>query len=165
MMFSWTDPRRCRTQGIAAYYAPAAAEIYRAESAVSASERQLQAAMERARVDEEELEKAKGRWWRSKTSREKNASAYGEVSARRTDAKAALEKARTLFAEVDRECEKARAELDESERETAAAKEALAFAEQAASAHADIIRAAKVEVDRLTKQAEKAMSSLKFPQL
>lgn len=135
-------------------------EIYRAESALSVSEQNLRALLEKAREDERALEAARARWWRSgRDVRERRERANATALAYE-DAKRALEKARELYDEANRARAKARGELEESERESVAAASALSIAEAAAETHSAGIAAAKAEVTRLTKAAEKAISSL-----
>lgn len=149
-----------RSQGLTAFYGPGAMEIYRAESALSVSERNLNALLERAREDERALEAARERWWRSgRDVRERRERANATALAYQ-DAKKALDKARELYEEANRARTKARGELEETERQSVEAASALSVAEAAAQTHSAGIADAKAEVSRLRTAAEKAISSL-----
>ena len=74
-----------------------------------------------------------------------------------------MDAAKKLFEEADRESERTRGEMAEAERAEAESELAFAKAESRLGAHDEAIAAAKAEVERLSKVAEKAMKSLKMP--
>lgn len=158
-----TDARSSLAQGAGAYYAPSAMTIYRAESAAAHAERELARVRALAKEDQTAFQKARTLWTRAREEARERAERYRTASAARASAKQALDAAKKVFAEADRESERTRAAFAEAERAEAESELAYAKAESRLGAHEQAIAAAKAEVERLSKIAEKAIKSLKMP--
>ena len=137
--------------------------IYLAESAAARAEREHARAVAKREEDQTAFRKARTLWTRAREEARERAERYRAANAARASAKQAMDAAKKLFEEADRESERTRGEMAEAERAEAESELAFAKAESRLGAHDEAIAAAKAEVDRLSKVAEKAMKSLKMP--
>ena len=138
-------------------------EIYRAETALSASEKVYEE-LRAAKVAEElAAREARTRWGRLRETLRVKMEGFRVADARVREAKAVLEEAQRSYDVVLREKERIAVEVVEVERDNAEAEVDLARSEGKLGTREEAIAVAKWEVDRLTKIAEEKIKLLKLP--
>ena len=104
--------------------------IYRAESAAARAEREHARAVAKREEDQTAFRKARTLWTLAREEARERAERYRAANAARASAKQAMDAAKKLFEEADRESERTRGEMAEAERAEAESELAKAGGEQ-----------------------------------
>lgn len=147
-------------QAAGAYYGPSTAEVYRAESALRASEAKLAEIREQAKKDEGNYAKAKSRWSGLTDALKRRKEAYSTANTTLMDAKKAMTDAIAVHENALREKNRLSVELAEAEKASAEAEVDLSRSRSLLGRHDEAMQTAKEEVDRLTQIAEEKIKLL-----
>jgi chromosome segregation ATPase len=145
---------------VGAYYGPSAADVYRAESALRASEAKLAEIRKQAEKDEGNYAKAKTRWSGLADALKRRKEAYSTANKTLMDAKKAMDDAIAVHENAVRENNRLSVELAEAEKESAEAEVDLSRSRSLLGRHDEAMQTAKEEVNRLTKIAEEKIKLL-----
>lgn len=146
-----------------AYFAPSSMEIYRAETALRASELELERVKALAATDTSNYSRANSRWSSIKQALMAKREAYKRSDQAFTQSRQVYLAAKRAYEEAETSRRNASTELSNAERENEAATKDLEIAKAKLGTHDVAIQRAKTEVDRLTRIAEEKIKLLKLP--